>query len=146
MTAIYNQGIERGVSYRTEPQTVQETEAWLDATPFLWVAVEEDDNVVGFAASFPSLGRPSEEGIGSIAIYVASEAQGRGVGPILLTASMRELAREGQRKLVTHVLPENAASRRMLSRAGFREVGVLERHWRIGGCDRDVMLTECQLD
>lgn len=144
VTAIYNHGIERGVSYRSEAQTVQETEAWFDTTPFLWVAMAHDA-VVGFAASFPSRGRPSEDGVGSIAIYVTPGGQGRGIGSTLLAASIQELAQAGQRKIVTHVLPDNAASRRMLARAGFREVGVLERHWTVGESFRDVVLMERQL-
>jgi phosphinothricin acetyltransferase len=45
-------------------------------------------------------------------------------------------------KLVSRVCVENAASRALLAAVGFREVGVYERHGRLDGRWRDVVIVE----
>ena len=45
-------------------------------------------------------------------------------------------------KLVSRVLVENGASRRLLLSLGFREVGVYEKHARLDGLWRDVVIVE----
>ena len=45
-------------------------------------------------------------------------------------------------KLVSRVFIENAASRALLRGVGFREVGVYERHARLDGVWRDVVIVE----
>jgi len=45
-------------------------------------------------------------------------------------------------KLVSRVFPENEASRRMLARLGFREVGIYRRHGRLDGEWRDCVIVE----
>ena len=59
---------------------------------------------------------------------------------------MRALIEEAQRagfwKLVSRVFVENAPSRALLRRLGFREVGVYERHAQLRGTWRDVVIVE----
>jgi phosphinothricin acetyltransferase len=43
---------------------------------------------------------------------------------------------------VSRVLVENTASRRLLQSVGFREVGVYEKHGRLDGAWRDVVIVE----
>ena len=45
-------------------------------------------------------------------------------------------------KLVSRVFVENAASRGLLRKVGFREVGVYERHAQLDGEWRDVVIVE----
>jgi phosphinothricin acetyltransferase len=45
-------------------------------------------------------------------------------------------------KLVSRVFSDNTASRRLLCSAGFREVGVYEKHGRLDGVWRDVVIVE----
>ena len=45
-------------------------------------------------------------------------------------------------KLVSRVIEENAASRRLLARVGFREVGVYQRHARLDGRWRNAVIVE----
>ena len=44
--------------------------------------------------------------------------------------------------LVSRVFPENTASRRLLASLGFREVGVYERHAKLDGAWKDVVIVE----
>jgi L-amino acid N-acyltransferase YncA len=45
-------------------------------------------------------------------------------------------------KLVSRVFVENIASRRMLKAVGFREVGIYQKHARLDGQWRDVVIVE----
>ena len=45
-------------------------------------------------------------------------------------------------KLVSRVIVENSASRSLLQSVGFREVGVYEKHGRLDGVWRDVVIVE----
>jgi phosphinothricin acetyltransferase len=45
-------------------------------------------------------------------------------------------------KLVSRVFVENAPSRQLLHSVGFREVGVYEKHARLDGEWRDVVIVE----
>ena len=45
-------------------------------------------------------------------------------------------------KLLSRIFPENAASRGLVRQLGFREVGVYERHGRLDGQWRDVVIVE----
>jgi phosphinothricin acetyltransferase len=59
---------------------------------------------------------------------------------------MRELISESRRagfwKLVSRVFVDNAPSRALLRNLGFREVGVYEKHGRLDGVWRDVVIVE----
>lgn len=48
-------------------------------------------------------------------------------------------------KLVSGVFPENAASRALLRKLGFREVGTYARHGMLDGAWRDVVIVELLL-
>ena len=57
-------------------------------------------------------------------------------------ALIRAAERAGLWKLVSRVFVENAPSRGVLRSLGFREVGVYERHARLDGAWRDVVIVE----
>jgi phosphinothricin acetyltransferase len=59
-----------------------------------------------------------------------------------MDALIAEAARAGYWKLVSRVFVENAASRRLLVAAGFREVGTYLRHAKLDGVWRDVVIVE----
>ncbi|CAA9538258.1 MAG: hypothetical protein AVDCRST_MAG05-5098, partial [uncultured Rubrobacteraceae bacterium] len=67
---------------------------------------------------------------------------GRGAGGTAMEALISAAERAGFWKLVSRVFVENAPSRRLLRAAGFREVGVYERHARLDGAWRDVVIVE----
>jgi phosphinothricin acetyltransferase len=45
-------------------------------------------------------------------------------------------------KLVSRVFPENHASRGLIRSLGFREVGIYEKHGKLDGIWRDVIIVE----
>ena len=73
---------------------------------------------------------------------VISAQAGRGLGRALMSALVAEATRLGYWKLVSRAFLFNAASRAMCRRAGFREVGVYERHAQLDGAWLDVVIVE----
>ena len=44
--------------------------------------------------------------------------------------------------MLSRIFPENEASRRLCARHGFREVGTYQRHGKLDGAWRDVVIVE----
>jgi L-amino acid N-acyltransferase YncA len=139
---IYNQGIEeRGATFETEPRSPAQIGVWFDNAYPVFVA-GEGETVMAFAAAFPYRSRPCYEGVREFSVYVAREGRSHGLGRAALTALIDEARARGWWKLLSRVFPENAASRTLLKSLGFREVGVYEKHARLDGEWRDVVIVE----
>jgi len=142
IAAIYNQGIEdRVATFETRPRSKEDVRAWFGGTHPI-VAVEHEGRIVAFASTSPYRPRECYAGIAEFSVYVAREARGRGAGRVAMEALIREAARAGFWKLVSRVFPENAASIRLLRSVGFREVGTYQKHARLDGEWRDVVIVE----
>ena len=148
---IYNQGIrDRIATFETRERTAEEIRPWLDDPRHpLLVAVDgsgttggADGAVLGWVAASGYRPRECYAGIGEFSIYVAREARGRGVGHVLIEAFLPACARAGLWKVLSRVFPENTGSRALLRAHGFREVGVYERHARLDGVWKDVVIVE----
>ena len=139
---IYNQGIEdRVATFETRLRTTQDVAAWFDRVHPILLA-EEEAQVIAFAST--SLYRPRDcyRGIAEVSVYVARNSRGRGAGRLVLQSLITACAKAGFWKLVSRVFLDNSASRRLLRSAGFREVGVYEKHGRLDGQWRDVLIVE----
>lgn len=142
ISRIYNQGIsERTATFETGHRTPRELEPWLKSGFPVMVAVE-NSGIVGFAASFPYSSRHCYRGIGEFSVYVQRSSRGHGIGAISVKALILEAETAGLWKLVSKVFVENTASRHMLNRMGFREIGIHERHAKLDGIWKDVVLVE----
>jgi L-amino acid N-acyltransferase YncA len=107
------------------------------------VARDDDGRLLGWAALSPVSGRCVYEGVGEVSVYVAPEAQGRGIGRSLLEAVIGASETAGLWTLQAGILPENAASLVLHRRCGFRDIGIRERIGRDpSGRWRDVVLLE----
>jgi phosphinothricin acetyltransferase len=80
--------------------------------------------------------------VGEVAVYVAAEARGAGVGTRLLDALARASEEAGFWTLQAGIFPENAGSVRIHEKCGFRVIGIRERLGKMGGVWRDVLLLE----
>ena len=140
---IYNQGIrERSATFETRPRADDEILAWLDVRHPV-IVVEEGDQVIGFAASFPYRpGRACYAGVAEFAVYVDRTARRRGAGRLAMRSLLASAAEAGLWKLLSRVFVENRASCELLRGLGFREVGVYRRHARLEGEWRDVVIVE----
>jgi phosphinothricin acetyltransferase len=145
IAAIYNQGIaDRVATFETRPRSEEDIRAWFDGT-HPSVVVEKAGQMLAFAST--SIYRPREcyAGIAEFSVYVAREARGRGAGRLAMQALIAAAEAAGFWKLVSRVFVENAASLHLLRTLGFREVGIYEKHARLDGVWRDVVIVELLL-
>jgi L-amino acid N-acyltransferase YncA len=145
ITMIYNQGIaDRSATFETALRTEQELEVRLaDTTRYpLLVAADGDDIVIGWAGTSSYRSRACYAGIAEFSVYLARDARGRGVGRQLLEALVDAARAVGYWKLVSRVFTFNVASLGMCKRAGFREVGIYEKHGQLEGRWLDVVIVE----
>ncbi len=142
IAAIYNEGIEdRVATFETSPRSTSEVAVWLESGLPVLVA-ERAGSVVGFARVSPYSDRCVYGGVGEHGVYVARSARGEGLGRALLQALCSEAERAGLYKLTARIFDSNVASLAAHRAAGFREVGVQQRHGRLDGEWRDVVLVE----
>lgn len=145
ITAIYNQGIEdRCATFETRLRSPAEVALWLEGR-FPVVVVEVEGAVAAFASTSEYRPRDCYRHIAEVSVYVARQSRGRGQGTIALLGVLDAASAAGFGKLVSRVFVDNAASRRLLARCGFREVGVYRRHGQLDGQWRDVIVVEALL-
>jgi L-amino acid N-acyltransferase YncA len=138
---IYNQGIDdRTATFEVEPRAADDVLRWFDgAHP---IVVVEDAGVVAFAATFAYRPRACYAGIAEVSVYVDRLYRKRGAGRLALSELIRASEAAGFWKLVSRVFPENTGSRALIASLGFREVGVYEKHGKLDGVWRDVIVVE----
>jgi L-amino acid N-acyltransferase YncA len=145
IVAIYNEGIRgRGATFETTERTADDVLTWFDAAsahPFL-VAVGADGAVLGWVRASSYRARACYAGIADFSVYVSVAARGRGVGDALMAAFLPACAGAGLWKVLSRIFPENAASLALCARHGFRTVGTYEKHARLDGVWRDVVIVE----
>jgi L-amino acid N-acyltransferase YncA len=142
---IYNQGIDaRSATFETERRTRDDRRRVIEslAERYPILVAEDVGVVVGWASLSEHSPRPCYRGIAECSVYVHAAHHGRGAGKALLQALIDEAARLGYWKLVSRAFLFNDASRAMCKRAGFREVGVYERHAKLDGEWLDVVIVE----
>ncbi len=142
IAAIYNEGIDdRTATFETEHRTASDIAAWF-GTRHPVIVVTRHDEVVAFAATSTYRPRECYNGIAEFSVYVARAARGTGAGRAAMTGLIEAASKAGFWKLVSRVFPDNHASRGLLRSLGFREVGVYERHARLDGEWKDVVIVE----
>ena len=146
IAAIYNEGIaDRIATFETEPRSSGQISEWFTGRQLVIVA-ETNDGPVAFAASFPYSVRACYAGIGEFSVYVRRDYRGRGAGRGVLAALIEAATAAGMHKLTSRVFPENIASRALLKRLGFEEIGIHRRHGKLDGLWRDCVIVERLLD
>lgn len=139
---IYNEGIEDRVgTFETRLRSTVDIEAWFDGVHPI-VVVEDESGVIAFAATFAYRPRDCYFGIAETSLYVARDSRRRGAGRLAMLALIEAAGRAGFWKLLSRVFPENTASRVLIRSLGFREVGVYEKHGKLDGAWRDVVIVE----
>ena len=146
IVAIMNEAIASRVAFDQTPKTREDGKRWFaehDDRYALLVAVDNEGTVCGFG----TLNRhhsedDSHQGVASIKCYLASGAQRRGLGTLLLGEIERHARRNDFHKLVVRTYPANRGSRRLLRNFGFRVVGVYKRDGIVDGTYIDVMALE----
>ena len=138
---IYRAGIATGqATFETDAPTWPEWD--VGHCPVARLAARAAGNVVGWAALGPVSRRAVYAGVAEVSVYVHPDWHGHGVGTALLRALVAASEANGFWTLQASIFPENAASRALHERCGFREVGRRERIGRHHGAWRDTVLLE----
>ena len=140
VAAIFEDGIRTGNA--TFESGVPSWESWDAAHSEHRLVAELDGKVACWAALVPYSDRRCYSGVAEDSVYVASWAQGQGVGRGLLEALISLSEAAGIWTLQAGIFPENKASLRLHLGCGFRLVGVRERIGDLEGVWRDVLLLE----
>ena len=145
LASIYNEGIEdRVATFETRPRSEEDVRGWFDERHPI-VVVDQDGEVVAFASTSTYGARDCYAGIAEVSVYVARKFRRRGAGRIALDELIKQAKAKGFWKLVSRVFPENRASRALIQSLGFREVGIYEKHGKLDGVWRDVVIVERHL-
>jgi len=142
IAAIYNQGIEdRVATFETRFRSPEDVQAWFDDRHPILV-VEQDGEVIAFASTSAYSARECYAGIAECSVYVRRDMRHHGAGRVALQALIDAAEAAGIWKLVSRVFIENSASRKLIGSLGFREVGMYEKHGKLDGIWRDVIIVE----
>ena len=144
---IYNQGIrDRMATFETRERSPYELKGWLEDAHYPLLVAEHDGEVLGWIHASSYRPRDCYAGIAEFSIYIAKSARGQGVGQALLPTFLKACEAQGFWKVLSRVFPENKASLRLCKRHGFRELGIYEKHAKLDGIWRDVVIVERLLE
>ncbi len=143
IAAIYNEGIaDRLATFETEPRSAEQVSGWFDGRHPI-VVVERDGVVIAFASTSSYRNRDCYAHIAEFSVYVTRRQRAHGAGRVAIAALVEAATAAAFCKLVSRVFPENIASRTLLARMGFREVGLYQRHGKLlDGQWRDCIIVE----
>ncbi|MDG2522958.1 arsinothricin resistance N-acetyltransferase ArsN1 [Caulobacter segnis] len=142
MAEIYNQGIEdRVATFETSARSTEQMAGWFEAGAPIVVA-EVDGEVAGFAAAFAYSDRCCYAGIYEFSVYVHRNWRGQKVGEAAMGALIDAVHSAGGWKLLSRIFVENSASRALMAKVGFKEIGVHEKHGKLDGVWRDCVIVE----
>lgn len=102
------------------------------------VAVDGDRVVAYLHASRGTTG--ALQHVSSLAIVVARDSRGRGIGGMLLSQMANWAQVVGVRKLTLTVLASNSAAQRLFERQGYAVEGRRQGQFHLGGVDVDELL------
>jgi L-amino acid N-acyltransferase YncA len=143
IAAIYNEGIAEGIAtFETRPRTADDVRRWFGGRFPIIVVENGGGEVIAFASTSEYRPRECYAGVAEFSVYVARSARRLGAGRLAMEQLIADARAAGFWKLVSRVFPENQASRALLRRLGFREVGVYERHSKLAGVWRDTVIVE----
>lgn len=140
--AIYEEGIATGnATFQTAAPSWEEWDNSHVKNSRV-VAVDEGDEVLGWAALTPVSGRCVYAGVGEVSVYVSPKAQGKGLGKTLLKELITQSEQNGFWTLTAGIFPENKASLKIHQEAGFKVLGIREQIGKMNGVWRDTVLLE----
>ncbi len=143
MAHIYNEGIEDRVgTFETRPRSADDVRAWFDGVHPIVVVEADGGRIVAFASTSSYRTRECYAGIAEFSVYVSRAERGRGAGRVAMDALIAAATSAGFWKLLSRIFIENTASRTLMARVGFREVGIYEKHGKLDGVWRDAVIVE----
>lgn len=139
---IYNEGIATGMA--TFETTIPSWETWDQShLPYGRISVlDENGQMLGWAALSPVSSRCVYGGVAEVSVYVADVARGQGIGSLLLKTLISESEKNNIWTLQSGIFPENEASIALHQKCGFRLIGYKEKIGKLHGVWKDNVLME----
>ena len=126
--AIYNLEVTTATStFDLVPRSLADQTAWLGARTGAFaavVALDDADEVVGFASLSPYKERAAYRTTVEDSVYVARDHEGRGVGTALLERLLEVAAASGFHAVMARIEASGTASRALHGKCGFELVGI----------------------
>lgn len=142
--AIYHDGILTGEATFNTAADIGTGEAWFAGkiATLTFKAVADDGTMLGWSTVSPVSKRRVYAGIGEISVYVAADAQGRGVGSALVAHTLQQAENQGMWMIEARIFPTNQASLHLHTKHGFRVLGTHHHRAQQFGVWRDVVTLE----
>lgn len=139
---IYNEGIATGMA--TFETSIPSWETWDQShLPYGRISVlDENHQMLGWAALSPVSSRCVYGGVAEVSVYVADAARGQGLGSQLLKSLIAESEKNNIWTLQSGIFRENKASISIHSKCGFRMIGYKEKIGKLHGVWKDNVLME----
>ena len=142
---IYNSIIPgRVVTADLEPVTVEQRRAWFAAhsprTRPIWVLADGNRAVVAWLSFDTFYARAAYDGTAMIAIYIAEQQRGRGLGGSLLETAITRAPSLQLHTLLGYIFAHNEPSLQLFAKHGFERWGHLPRVCVLDGVERDVVI------
>ncbi len=125
IAGIYNRFVEHSdISFETSPVTTAEMRRRIEdiSAQYPYLVYEEDGEVLGYCYAHAWKERAAYCHTAETTVYIASGAQGRGIGKALMLRLIDECRNAGIHALVACITGGNENSIRLHHRLGFRSV------------------------
>jgi L-amino acid N-acyltransferase len=147
--SIYNpEVLESTVTFDLVPRSLEDQIAWLDdhagGHPAI-VAVDNDDEVVGFGSLSPYRPRAAYSTTVEDSVYVHRDRRGAGIGLALLEELVRKGSAHGFHSAIARIVGHHEASIALHARCGFETIGTEREIGRKFGQWLDVVLMQRML-
>jgi phosphinothricin acetyltransferase len=147
--AIYNlEVVESTVTFDLVPRSPAEQRAWIaehsGGHPAI-VAVDDGDQVCGFASLSPFRPRPAYAPTVEDSVYVDRERRGHGIGELLLRDLLTVAADNGFHSVMARIVGGHDTSIALHQKCGFEQVGIEREVGRKFGKWLDVVLMQKML-
>ena len=119
---------ETSVSFETVPPSVETMAARISSNLARhgYFVAQSEAGILGFAYASPYRPRPAYDRTAEVSVYLAPQAQGRGIAQALYRALFAHLAARGFHTAVAIVTLPNPQSAQLHERCGFAHVGSLQ--------------------
>ena len=119
---------ETSVSFETVPPNIETMALRISSnlTRHGYFVAQSDAGILGFAYASPYRPRPAYDRTAEVSVYLAPQAQGRGIAQALYRALFAHLAARGFHTAVAIVTLPNPQSAQLHERCGFAHVGSLQ--------------------
>jgi L-amino acid N-acyltransferase YncA len=146
---IYNlEVVESTVTFDLVPRTLADQRAWIaehsGGHPAI-VAVDDVDEVVGFASLSPFRPRPAYSPTVEDSVYVHRDKRGQGIGELLLRDLLALATDNGFHSVMARIVGGHDTSIALHARCGFEQVGCEREVGRKFGKWLDVVLMQKML-